>query len=204
VNTVVDSGGWTEYQLPDGTVPWITLDFSGVWVIDQGGSLLRFPIAVREVIEPDVGGTLVMTNSQQTVVDVTVPSSVLTQTTSLVFTEVNTYTTQGAFATAGTVFDLEPYVSGTLVPSLTLPSAVTITLNYSDQDVRRVEEDSLMIYWWDEDGEEWLDAASTCDPPSIYHRDPANNQIAVGVCHLSRYALFGEVKLQVFLPMVVK
>ena len=68
---------------------------------------------------------------------------------------------------------------------------VTITMRYADEDLGGiVDEGSLHLYYWDD--EVWLDAASTCTPPSTYIRNQEGNVLGVPVCHLTRYSMQGE------------
>jgi hypothetical protein len=135
---------------------------------------------------PGGGGTLVTTVGTFTST-VTIPSGAVTTTTTLEFTALAT-TTQGSppgVDFAGLAFDLDAYQGGALVPGFTFSVPVTITLDYGQGDVVGLDESSLVLETWD--GGAWQDAA--CGP---YERNPDENWLSVPVCHLSRFALFGE------------
>ncbi|MGC9349510.1 MAG: hypothetical protein ACP5JG_15330 [Anaerolineae bacterium] len=71
-----------------------------------------------------------------------------------------------------------------------LEEPVSVTIHYTDWDVRVVSNESrLTLNRWSAGG--WHDAAQTCDPASTYVRDTANNALTAPICHLSRFALFG-------------
>jgi hypothetical protein len=79
---------------------------------------------------------------------------------------------------------------------------VTVTIHYSEQDVRLVSDESqLTLRWWD--GSAWQDAKETCSPPSGYVRDEARRVLSVPICHLSRFALLGPTN-RVYLPLVMR
>ncbi len=73
----------------------------------------------------------------------------------------------------------------------------TITLHYTETDVIGLDEVSLALERWNAVTSAWEDAA--CGP---YDRHPDENWLAVPVCHLSRFALFGEPEHSVYLPLV--
>jgi uncharacterized protein YjiK len=111
----------------------------------------------------------------------------VTTTTTLKFTALAT-TTQGSPAGvefAGLAFDLDAYQGGALVPGFTFSVPATITLDYGQGDVAGLDENTLVLETWTGSG--WQDAA--CGP---YERNPGENWLSVPVCHLSRFALFGE------------
>lgn len=71
-----------------------------------------------------------------------------------------------------------------------LTNPVTITLGYAHGDVVNIDENFLRLYFWN--GQDWVDAATTCTPASLYRRNPLTNQIEVAICHLSRFGLGGH------------
>ncbi len=53
-------------------------------------------------------------------------------------------------------------------------------------------------------GGAWINAADTCSPALPYAIDTITNQISVSVCHLTNFALFGEKKPAIYVPVVVR
>ncbi len=97
---------------------------------------------------------------------------------------------------------LEAFRGGAPLPDFAFETPVTVTIHYSDLDVRVVSDESrLALMRWTESG--WEDAAQTCTPPSDYVRDLENNVLSVAICHLSEFALLGPTH-QVYLPLVMK
>jgi len=155
-------------------------------------------------VDPDKGGTLVYTDTQGSPTVVQVLPGAVSNTITLVYTPVGTATAPSGFAFAGHAFDLEAYRGGSLLPGFVFEKPVTITLHYSDGDVAGIDEASLVLNYWD--GSAWVDAAATCTPPATYDRHPEANWLAVPVCHLSRFALFGQAEMieyNVYLPLVM-
>jgi Leucine-rich repeat (LRR) protein len=86
---------------------------------------------------------------------------------------------------------------------------INISLTYTDLDIQGIDENTLKLYYWDTSQQLWLDAATSCNPHSLYQRDVDNNLISVEVCHLTEFALLGEEPQSqsmqtVFLPLLLK
>ena len=78
-----------------------------------------------------------------------------------------------------------------------------IEIQYTDADVVILDEDTLVLDFWDEAAGSWVDAATTCDPASQYTRQPGQNKLSVDICHLTPFALLGETE-QSFLPILLR
>jgi hypothetical protein len=91
---------------------------------------------------------------------------------------------------------------GQTIPNFTFAAPVTLTLHYTDADIKGIVEKKLRLYYWDTDKGKWADAANTCTPISDYTRDPVNNTLTVQICHLSEFALLGDAFQTLFLPSV--
>jgi hypothetical protein len=150
-------------------------------------------------VEPSTGTTLVYTDTQGSPTIIQVPASAVTDTVTLVYAPVETTTTPSSFSFAGHAFDLDVYQEGTLrLPSFAFSGSITITIHYTDIDVVGLDESTLILEYWDEVTSLWRDAA--CGP---YNRHPDGNWLAVPICHLSRFALFGK-EYMVYLPLMLK
>jgi len=62
-----------------------------------------------------------------------------------------------------------------------------------------MDESALKLLYWNAGVGKWEDANTTCAPPSSYDRHPSDNWLAVPICHLSQFALFGQHRL--YLPI---
>jgi len=165
------------------------------------------PLSV--VIDPTTGGTLTYTDPQGNTTMINVPGGAVTTAIRLVFTPVTPSTPPPAgYTLAGAHgFTIEAFMSpsGEPVPDgFTFDPSFTVTINYSDSDVANVDnENSLILYYLN--GSTWEDVATTCSPPSNYVRSPGINQIAVAICHLTEFGLFGQAAtLPTYLPLILK
>jgi hypothetical protein len=163
-----------------------------------GQSFVILPAPVSSTLLPGTPGSLSYEDTQGLLTTVEFPAGALDQTTDLVLTPAVALGGEG-FAFAGHAFTLEARQGGDPVPGLAFGAPVTITVHYSDDDLRVVtDEDQLVLCWRSESG--WQDAAQTCVPASAYVRDEVNHVLSVPVCHLSLFGLFGPTH-QVFVPI---
>lgn len=85
-------------------------------------------------------------------------------------------------------------------PVVIFDQPITVTISYTDADRGLIMEDTLSIYYWDDNAGAWTDVVTTC-PGGEYMRDPVGNVLSVPICHLTEFGLFGESQ-KVFLPVV--
>jgi hypothetical protein len=130
---------------------------------------------------------------------VTIPIGAVDEPTTLRYTALasTTQSSPSGLSFTGHAFSLDAYRDDLLLPDFTFGVPVTIALEYNDGDVAGIDETTLTLKRWT--GSEWEDAA--CGP---YNRNPAENWLAVPVCHLSRFALFGESGYNIHLPLVLR
>jgi peptide/nickel transport system substrate-binding protein len=95
-------------------------------------------------------------------------------------------------------FRLGVSVAGVPQNSYSFAAPITVTLTYSDTDIRGIgDENSLVLYFWN--GESWQDASTTCAQP-YKHLDTVKKLLEVRVCHLSEFSLMGAYAHHVYLP----
>jgi len=87
--------------------------------------------------------------------------------------------------------------SGNPVTSFSLP--ISVTLSYMDPDIVGPE-DALGLYFWGDASIIWTDAVTTC-PGGAYTRNLVGNTLALPLCHLTEFGLFGN-PLHIFLPVI--
>ena len=164
-------------------------------------------------VDPIEGGTLVYTDSQAISTTVQVPSGAVTETVTLAYTPVETTTTTPAnFAFAGRAFELDAYKEGELQEGFAFRESVTIELHYTEDSIAGLDENSLLLYYWEADPSpgQWVDAGMTSHPdnPSLaYNRHPDQNWLSVSVLHLTKFGLFGKEEggqLPIYLPIILK
>ena len=172
---------------------------SYIIVIAAGGSI---------DIDPLLGGSGVFTNASGSTVSVLVRDHSVTETMTLVYTQLaTTTTTPDGFMFGNIVFTLEAFVGGIHVPGYSFLRPIAITVNYTDDEVAGLDENTLRLYYWDETSSSWVDVINTCSPPGNYLRYPGYNQLTVSICHLSEIGLFGRstgAGIDFYLPILLK
>jgi hypothetical protein len=156
-------------------------------------------LPVWPYVPPDAGSTLLYTDSQQSATTIQIPGGAVPETVLVTYTPLETATSPSGLTFAGHAFDLDVYRNGTFLPaSLELTIPATLTLHYTDSDIVGLDEASLVIEYWNQATSAWEDASC-----ASYLRSSEGNWVAVPICHLSRFALFGK-KYTVYLPLVLK
>jgi peptide/nickel transport system substrate-binding protein len=153
-------------------------------------------------IAPATGGTLVYTDPAGSPTTVAVPSAAVAEPVTLRLTTAENAQVPPDLGASGHAFDLTALQEGVPLEHLVFAQPVALTVSYSDADVARLKEKTLVLYTWD--GTAWVDAATTCSPALPYVVDEPANQITVQICHLSHYALFGEKLPTLYLPLIVR
>lgn len=75
--------------------------------------------------------------------------------------------------------------------------AVTVSIEYADEEIAGLDEAKLRLKRFVEDGNQWVEAG--CGP---YTRLLGENTVKVSLCHFSRFDLFEDATQQLFLPVV--
>ncbi len=88
-------------------------------------------------------------------------------------------------------------------PLDTFGSPVTITMTYLDNGLTAEEEALLKLFYWDEEGQHWIDAVTTCSPSTQQQLDMDNNQVITAVCRTGEYGLLVDKPPKVtYLPLI--
>lgn len=97
-----------------------------------------------------------------------------------------------------------PFANGVLVEDFVFKQPISVRVDYTPENSRGVEEQSLLLYFYNEAAGQWVDAATTCTPPSTYIRNLDENTFTVNICHLTEFAVFGQQSSQLYLPLVTR
>lgn len=165
-------------------------------------------VGLAATITPGGGGSITYTDPQGDDTNIIAPAGAVTQTIRLVFAPLlgPSVSPPDGNAAAGNSFTLEAYntPTGTLLTDFVFTLPVSVSVEYSNSDVANIDDESTLILYY-LNGATWVDAATTCTPPSTYQRDIANNVVGVEICHLTEFALFGAaVSSPTYLPVIVK
>ena len=153
-------------------------------------------------ISPTTETILVYTNTKQCSTVIHIPRGAVTETTLLAYTAVNTATAPSGFVFASRAFELDAYQNGMFSPGFTFNVPVTVTMHYTETDLVGMDETTLRLYYWNNNTSQWEDVATTCVPHSAYDRHPNENWLTITICHLSKFALFGQHRI--YLPLVLR
>jgi hypothetical protein len=141
--------------------------------------------------------TLTYTDTQGSETVIQIPSGAVTETVMIEFTPTDTSTVPSAFSIMGQAFDLDAYRDGNFIEEqFTFVTPVTIMISYSASAVAGIDEEEILLEYWNEQTEMWEDAA--CGP---YNRHPEDDWLAGPICHLSRF-VFVEERYSVHLPLI--
>jgi predicted GH43/DUF377 family glycosyl hydrolase len=199
-------GSWEAHQVMHGIV-LLEGDTYKLWYTGNrydtiSGRQIGYAVAsvippITTVVSTTLGSIITDTSDLTTTIEI--PTAAVTGTTTIVYTSLPTVTVTPSptFAFAGHAFNLEAYRNNVLILGFTFEEPVTITIEYSDEDVEGLVEDELTLQYWD--GSTWGDAAC-----GDYDRDREANVISVPICHLSDFALFGEKETVIYLPIILK
>jgi hypothetical protein len=183
----------------------VSVDAENCGGMDSDSMIVDIRSEITGTSEPTVSLTIVYTDPQGVSTTVEIPDGAVTETTVLVFVPIfsPTHPVSPGLAFANHNFDLSAYRSGPL-PGFVFGKPVTITIGYSDADVRWIHEDSLQLYYWD--GSAWVDAATTCTPTLSYGRDLGQNKLSIAICHLSDWGMMGMPlpRYDIYLPIVMR
>ena len=150
------------------------------------------------VVGPSTDATLVYTDTQSNPTLVHVPAGSVSDTLTLIYAPLDTVAVPDGFGYADHAFDLEAYQDNVILSEFVFSDTITVTIYYADADVHGLDEDTLVLEYWNEGAETWEDAAS-----SDYDRHPDENWIAVPTSYVGTFAVFGE-GVSVFLPLVLR
>jgi subtilisin family serine protease len=106
------------------------------------------------------------------------------------------------FHFAGQIFAIEAYSGDGVVDHLQFLRPFTLTLTYEEAGVQALDENTLMLYYFDPVDNTWY-----TDGITVIERRPAANQLVVAISHLTDFALFAVDSPQgvanaVFLPLI--
>jgi len=163
----------------------------------QDFTLLPLPVTIT--LTPGLTSTLILTDTQGLTTTMLFPAGAVTETVTLTLTP-TVSTDGGTWVFAGHAFDLAAYRDDLLLPDFTFSVPVTVTIHYSDVDIRLINDESSLALWaWV--GDHWQDAVQSCEPTAGYQREEGGNAISLAICRTGRFKLVGPT-YPVFLPVI--
>lgn len=190
--------------LNTGSILAIRYNVAGVTPSMIGTESYRLAEAIPEgaaTVVPSQGGSVGYLE-ETTFTSVQVPADAVASPTELSIASSDVPAAPMGLADIGHAFEITASQNGQPIEELPLAEPAAIAVEYSDGDVADVVEDTLALYVWT--GDAWSPAESTCTPPAHPVLDDAGNRVTTSVCHFSRFALFGEPKEKIYLPLILR
>jgi hypothetical protein len=173
-----------------------------IYLTDSKHGLYILRYAVSEALSLEHGGGLFFEDPIGITYFVHAPEVAMIYSTDLYFAPIPGYISPPGYAQVGDVFQLSAYQDGMWLYGFPFATQINLWVNYNEELLDLVTDESqLTLRWWN--GAEWVDAAETCAPKSMYHRDLENSTIWLPVCQIGRFGLFGPTET-LYLPVVNK
>ncbi|MDM8519512.1 hypothetical protein QUF64_05640 [Anaerolineales bacterium HSG6] len=99
-------------------------------------------------------------------------------------------------------FNLDTFIKGVLQSGFVFNRPITMTINYTDQQVAQFAKNTLHVRYWDVSEQTW----KTDGIVTISH-DTDKNQFIITIAHLTEFGLFGGVEAKgntVYLPVMMR
>ncbi|MCL4860262.1 MAG: fibronectin type III domain-containing protein [Caldilineaceae bacterium] len=146
-------------------------------------------------VQPGQPATMSYTDPSGGKVTVQIPAGAVDQPTTFVYDNQAAPSHPGRFQFAGRSFTLTAFRNNSALDGLTFLQPVTLVIEYTDADVARIDEETLLLFFYDEATGSWSQVGIT-----VVSRDPANNRITLQITHLTEFAL-GALG-PIYLPLV--
>ncbi len=200
ITVTTNTGGDAAFTF---TAPLSETEKVAATATDPNGNTSEFSRCVRRterrVVDPTVGASVVLTDTQGNRTVIEIPTGAVTYTQPITLAYALIEDAVGAptgFASGNHAFELSAYLGHTPLFGLRFSPPITVTIHYSDADVAGMQEDALTLRYWD--GSAWSD-----DGIGVVERDTDANYVVFTVAHLSDFALFGRV-YDIYLPLVLR
>jgi len=150
-------------------------------------------------ITPDSGGELVVSGQQDRKATIQVPTNSIDIPTTLVYKSFIQHPSPEAMLSLEPSFTLQAYRGDDALETLDFAKPVTLTLDYGTHLASPKEQSIVLMSW---DGQQWIEASSTCAAPVAPIHDMAANRMSVSVCRTGEFGLFMERGPRLYLPFV--
>lgn len=166
---------------------------------EEGLDILRMS-AVAEWVEPALGVTMAYTDSYGLAAEIAVGAGSVISPTRLSYLPYPAVTSPPTDTVFVAAFDLVGYGEQFTLERFSQP--VTLTLDYENTRTAGyiIGQESRLLWW---SGNDWQEAAESCNPPSSYWRDPAHHRLQLAVCRPGKYVLVAPAG-PLFLPITLQ
>lgn len=165
-------------------------------------STLPTATPVVTLVEPVGGGTLTYSDADANHFTFTVPGGAVDEATEFMLQPGSDPLVPNNFMFASQSFTLDAVANGVVMDGFVFKQPVAVRIDYTEANINGVDENSLLLNYYNEATGAWVDAATTCTPPSVYTRNLVENYFTVNICHLTEFAIFGKPLPKLYLPLV--
>jgi uncharacterized repeat protein (TIGR01451 family) len=139
------------------------------------------------VLDPNEEEVIDWPNPDGSRITITFPVGVVDEQITIIFNSLLAPSSApNGFRFAGIAFTLDAYRSNVLIDDFNFRNqGIEVTLTYTDAAIAGLNEDALVLYYFDEDTGTWKS-----DGITLVSHDKANNRIVFNVTHLTEFALF--------------
>jgi hypothetical protein len=157
-----------------------------------------------ETVYPESEGSLVYTNAQGHSTSLVIPVGAVNEPTTLLLsvTDAPSAPPPAGYGLIPYAFRLDAYQSDGIQSGFSFNQPALLSLTYDEAEVIGLNEDSLLVFYWNFADQTWQDAATTCEPISEYLRQPG--QLSVEICRTGHFALFAQELARLYLPIVIR
>jgi uncharacterized repeat protein (TIGR01451 family) len=143
------------------------------------------------MVDPATGGKLIYTDAHGHRTIIEAPAGSVVETIALIYTPLETVTAPADYHDVGHAFELNAYQNGTLLPGYAFDLPIHVTIHYSASQVTGLDENLLVLMYWDTGTSEWQEGAC-----GAYVRSPGADWLTIPICHVGRFALLGMTRVQ--------
>jgi len=171
-----------------------------------GAPSLQIPLSSvfiggETTVGPTTNPPLVFTNANGVTTTIEFPTDAVSNSVTVLYRHFLTpVTSTGGLNFAGHAFTLGVLSGTESLETFTFAQPITVTIHYAEAEAAGVFAPGLTLYLWD--GDQWVDAATSCPSPRPYVRDVAQRTVSVAICHFTPFALLGPSQQNLYLPLV--
>jgi hypothetical protein len=165
--------------------------------VDQNFTIL--PAPVLATLTPGTVTRLSYIDTQGLEVEFTFPADAVTSPIVVVIIP-TLWSGAGGYTFTGHAFELGIILDEAIKSNFSFNAPISIEIEYSDEDIRVVYDESLLALWWATELH-FQDASLSCDPPSDPSIDLVNNLFEISICQTGEYILTGPAH-QIMLPVI--
>jgi Leucine-rich repeat (LRR) protein len=181
------------------TIEW--MDWAHIWSEFSPVVSITTPLALQE-IKPGEVGEIGFGFPGGGSVKISIPAGAVTETVTFLITANQDINTPDSLALVGISFDMVALQNGIPLNDFAFNKPVLMRVDYTDEQIEGLDESTLNLFVRDKT---WVDAAQSCNPLSIYARHLNDNWFSVDICHLRKFAVFGESEeksYSMYLPVI--